>query len=599
MQVWLVFNEWSYLLREICSNIGTMNRLITYLLWSLLLMQYQPVAAGTGTMDSWEEVIKHGKGSITILWCEIEPFIYHREGQLIGVEYELMEAFPQFLKAKYNVDVTIIWKEVKEFERIYPEIKASHQPGLFATSYYSITTERQRELRFSPPYMPDINVLVSSNDLPVFKENLDFFRQLKHLKGYTMGKTTMEADMEQLREVVAGFRIIRLQDDYEVMKQIARSKQAIGYVPLSIYIVGLQKGIEIKRQQILPSKRTGFAVIYPLASDWVEPINAYFESESCQRRVRMLIEKHLGPEVANIVQDVSRPDSTRHIRSDLELLTKEREIVTGRLIDTALEVQRVKIYRNISIAGALVLLMIILILLNRFATKKKYLRLLQQTNEQILLKNKEIEWINMKLQRKLILAQLNPHLIFNTLTAVQHFVLLADKEAANKYLSQLSRFVREILSNSEKTVVSVEKEAGMIRQYLNLEQARFDHKFDFSIEIAAGSPDWELPSMLVFPFVEEALYTRVLRQRSKEGRVQLRVEFLFQEASICVRIADNARIADPKDTEEDPAIRSARLAREQVSLFNHHSDLKITIEERPVLPEGRELQLTIPAAIVI
>lgn len=597
--VWLVFYPHAYMLTENCSNIDMLNRHLTYLLLLLLLLQCQPLLAGSNGTDRWEEVLKNGKGTITILWCEIEPFIYHRQGQLIGVEYELMETFPKFLKATYNVEVDIIWTEIKDFEQIYPQIKTTEQTGLFAASYYSITPERKREVQLSPPYMPDVNVLVSSNDIPVFTEEVAFFSQLKYMKGFTMGQTTMEADMVRLQAIVPGFQVVRLKDDYEVMRRIARTQQAIGYIPLSIYVVGLQKGIKMKRQQILPSKRAGFAVIYPMSSDWTKPVNAYFESALCQQTVRKLIAKHLGPEIAGIVQGLNLPDSMKHIRSDLELLTKEREIVTGRFVDSALEVQRVKIYRNISIAGALVFLIIILILLNRFATKKKYVQLLQQTNEQVLLKNTEIEWINMKLQRKLILAQLNPHLIFNTLTAVQHFVLLADKKAANKYLSQLSRFVRQMLLNSEKTMVSVDKEAGMIQQYLSLEQARFDHKFDFDIEVSTESRQLEIPSMMVFPFVEEALYTRVLRNKRVEQRSQISVVFHSDELCLSVGIRDNAGLDALNAIEMEAIARSARLAREQIELFNKNSTLKIKMEEHEVLPNGYTLVLTIPLAIII
>ena len=104
------------------------------LLILLLGAPFAPAGGHDWKADSWEKVQREAQGDITVLWCDIEPFIYLRKDSLTGVEYELMQGFPAFLKAHYGVDVRINWVRMPRFEQIYPAIKNTSQKGLFALS---------------------------------------------------------------------------------------------------------------------------------------------------------------------------------------------------------------------------------------------------------------------------------------------------------------------------------------------------------------------------------------------------------------------------------------------------------------------------------
>jgi ABC-type amino acid transport substrate-binding protein len=215
--------------------------------------------------SSWEDVKRNKAGTVTALWYDIEPFIYRDgKGGIIGVEYELMKGFKPFLKRKYGVDVEINWVDAKAFENIYPYIRNTKEKGVFGLSFYSITDERKKEVKFSPPYMPDLNIVVTNNNLPVYNTETEFIADLKKMKGYTMRQTTMEHDLLELKNNYYPRLPIHNQvDDYEVLKQISTFQNAFGYVPVSIYVVALQRGIKVKRQRVLSTRREGFAAVYP------------------------------------------------------------------------------------------------------------------------------------------------------------------------------------------------------------------------------------------------------------------------------------------------------------------------------------------------
>ena len=541
--------------------------------------------------DSWETAKQQKHGKIAVLWYAIEPFIYFNEGKITGIEYELMQGFIPFVKKNYGTNLQIEWVDAGAFEPIYPAIKRSTEKGLFAMSYYSITNERKQEVKFAPPYMPDLNILVTSNNLPVYNSEADFMKDIKNYAGFSMAHTTMEEDMNKLRGRHPALKITNRTDDYDVLNNIAAVNNAFGYVPLSIYVLALQRGTRVKRQKIMATRREGLAAIYTKSSDWDEPVKAYFESVECRQLTTALIRKHLGAEVADIILDVSGPDSSRRPTADIELLTKEREIVTKRLIDTALQFQRSKTVRNITIVAVVVFVLISLVLYKMLAGKKRLASLLTQRNQEIIQQKQEIEKINRQLQQKLAVSQLNPHLIFNSLTAIQHFVMLDDKKMASQYLSQLSKFIRYILKNASQPLISSLEEKNMLEQYLILEKARFNDSFQY--ELTVQGEGGQIPSMLTFPFVEEALYERVLAGGSSDASRFLSISFTEENGATGITIKDNSLAQ--KKMQGGMAVK---LAEEQIAAINKGQTQKITVH-RTNLPGESQVAIHIPNTVLL
>ncbi|MBK7882696.1 MAG: transporter substrate-binding domain-containing protein [Chitinophagaceae bacterium] len=381
--------------------------------------------------DSWAEVFQNKSGTVTALWYDIEPFIYvDGNGKLMGVEYDVMESLKKYLKERYAINLTINWINANSFENIYAQVKQSKQPGVFGWSYYSITSERKKEVKFTPPYMPDLNVLITNNNEPLFNSAQELIDKLYEMKAYTMATTTMEEDIKNIQKnFYSSLNIIHRDDDYEILQSIAENIKSFGYVPLSVYIVGLQKGIKVKRQNVLISRREGFAGVMPFNTDWAPIMNEYFSTNEFTILAGKIVGKYLGTELTDLVFGASAPDSLLNIKNDLDLVTKEKEIVTKqRLIDAAIDAEKDKIFRTALILGALVVIIFISILYNRYTSNQKLYKLLQQRNDIIIHQKEDIEMMNKKLEMKVLLAQMNPHLIFNSLNAIQYFVTLDEKK---------------------------------------------------------------------------------------------------------------------------------------------------------------------------
>ena len=83
---------------------------------------------------------------------------------------------------------------------------------------------------------------------------------------------------------------------------------------------------------------------------------------------------------------------------------------------------------------------------------------------------------------KALRAQINPHFIFNALSSIQRYILNHHAVEANRYLTKFSRFIRLVLYNSDKHVISVADELMALQQYLDIEKLRLGDQFSYSIE---------------------------------------------------------------------------------------------------------------------
>lgn len=125
-------------------------------------------------------------------------------------------------------------------------------------------------------------------------------------------------------------------------------------------------------------------------------------------------------------------------------------------------------------------------------------------------------------EMKALRAQMNPHFIFNSLNSIQKYVLRNQHYEASQYLTRFSRLMRLILDHSNQQNISLASETGMLELYLEMEALRFDHAFDYSITVSDAIPAETIciPSMLIQPYVENAIWHGLLHKKSK-GTLQL------------------------------------------------------------------------------
>lgn len=152
--------------------------------------------------------------------------------------------------------------------------------------------------------------------------------------------------------------------------------------------------------------------------------------------------------------------------------------------------------------------------------------------------NKEKNKANQLLVLKSLRAQMNPHFIFNALNSVNSFISKSDERAANRYLADFSRLMRDVMENSQEDFISLAKEIDILAMYLKLEHHRFKDKFDYTFKVDEGinAEEFFIPPMLIQPYIENAVW-HGLRYKKEKGFLKVSINQLNK--TIIVKIEDD------------------------------------------------------------
>ncbi len=172
-----------------------------------------------------------------------------------------------------------------------------------------------------------------------------------------------------------------------------------------------------------------------------------------------------------------------------------------------------------------------------YRQKRQHAAMLEGLNQQLAGSNAEITEINGLLEMKLLRSQMNPHFIYNCLNSAARMTQAGQSVEALAYLQGFARLLRMVLDHSVNDTVVITDELDFLRQYLKLESHRLgDLQFEVTAEQALLDDDATIPSLIVQPFVENAVWHGLA---NKTGAKSITVHFGTQEEGITCTITDN------------------------------------------------------------
>ena len=140
-------------------------------------------------------------------------------------------------------------------------------------------------------------------------------------------------------------------------------------------------------------------------------------------------------------------------------------------------------------------------------------------------------------EQKALHLQMNPHFVFNCLGSISSFIVQNGTDSAIKYLSKFSKLMRLTLEYSKESLIPIDKEIESLQNYLELEQLRFNKKFDFSITKSSEiEDDMALPPLLLQPFVENAIIHGLIPKK-ESGTIT--VDFSLNDENLICTVTDD------------------------------------------------------------
>ncbi|MCF3110835.1 histidine kinase [Niabella sp. CC-SYL272] len=134
-------------------------------------------------------------------------------------------------------------------------------------------------------------------------------------------------------------------------------------------------------------------------------------------------------------------------------------------------------------------------------------------------------------------AQMNPHFVFNSLNSIREMILCNENKEASHFLGKFAGLIRTTLDQSGKPFVTLRHTIDHLTRYIEMEQIR---NGEFTSRILADDdldPDEVLlPSMLIQPFVENALWHGTT---ASHKNIDIRIDFKKQEEQLLCVIEDD------------------------------------------------------------
>ncbi|MFN8711669.1 MAG: histidine kinase [Bacteroidota bacterium] len=163
------------------------------------------------------------------------------------------------------------------------------------------------------------------------------------------------------------------------------------------------------------------------------------------------------------------------------------------------------------------------------------------------------------IKQKLLVSQINPHFIFNSLNAIQSYIFKEESLVAGNYLSQFADLMRMILNFSREDTITVSSEIHFLKTYLDLQKLRFADSFNYTIELSSNIEPDELliPTLLGQPFVENAVEHGMKSIENPTGLIH--IKFYIENNFLIYEIDDNGsgiKQSLPDDAESDKKHKS-------------------------------------------
>jgi ligand-binding sensor domain-containing protein len=204
-----------------------------------------------------------------------------------------------------------------------------------------------------------------------------------------------------------------------------------------------------------------------------------------------------------------------------------------------------------------------------------------------------------------LLAQMNPHFLFNSLNSIDSYIIKNESDKASEYLNNFARLIRLILQNSRSNYISLKDELEALDLYLQMEMLRFKDKFEYEIKTGEGmdAASFVIPPMLIQPYVENAIWHGLMHKKDGTiGKVIISVSYT-NNSLVCV-VEDNGigrekalelKMQKPGNRKRSMAMQITKERLDMINkLYNTNTSVEVIDLNEGGRAAGTRVELVIP-----
>ena len=194
---------------------------------------------------------------------------------------------------------------------------------------------------------------------------------------------------------------------------------------------------------------------------------------------------------------------------------------------------------------------------------------------------------NLEQQLEYLKYQINPHFFMNTLNNIHALVDIGPEKAKDTIL-ELSKMMRFILYEGDKSGVPLTREFDFIRHYVALMQLRYTDKVDIRTDLPVEAPDKTVPPLMLISFIENAFKHGISYQHPSFVHIKIAIsDEMSANSQQLIFTCSNSKAEKPNG--EKGGVGLANVKQRLHLLYDNNYSLKIQN-----LPDIYNVELTIP-----
>lgn len=266
--------------------------------------RFSPEPAAPVEAPTLAQAREAGEAELAFFFVPSSGFAYRDDGgSLTGVTVELLRGFAAWVARTEGIEVEVQWIEEPLWADFYGYVRDS-EGGAFGIGNVTITEARGEELDFSPPYLQNIAVLVTHEDVPELASMSAIGEAFAGLTALRYPGTLHEARLLRIRDTEypeLAFREIASND--ELVEGLAAGPATFGYIDIYNYWRAREAGQPLRRHPVGDDAAETFGIILPNDSDWTPLLAAYMNEIGGAEGATLdrLLRQHLGEELADLL----------------------------------------------------------------------------------------------------------------------------------------------------------------------------------------------------------------------------------------------------------------------------------------------------------
>jgi len=258
--------------------------------------------------DSFKDAKASKSANIVYTFSKTPGFIYSTgSNQYAGICVDMMKNFEQYVKAKYGITVKSSYKLAADdnFTRMLASVK-SGSGGVFGLGNITITESRKKMYNFSPAFINNISLLVTSKSVTTLTKMEDMSSVFKGMTAYTVKGSTNEIEFYRWKKAYfPEMKIAYVGSFSDAVNKVASDSKAFTNVDFTYYLDAVKAKRSVKRHIAGSSNSEEFGIIMPKSNDW-SPILAEFMNSGFLEgaEYKAIIRKHLGESAIKLLESV-------------------------------------------------------------------------------------------------------------------------------------------------------------------------------------------------------------------------------------------------------------------------------------------------------